>query len=113
MKVKRGLLTLTEERNPFKVRIEVSERVERALTNVRSAPQGAFVWKELWQTFKHLSASLPDHHGRRLRNERSLTKARYVARVAYRAWKGRGLPEGRSWGHLRSAILVVYEELSG
>jgi hypothetical protein len=61
---------------------------------------------------KHLSKSRPDLHGRRLMDDRAIAKAQYLARVSYRAWKGRALPQGRSWGHVRTALLAVYRGLA-
>ena len=110
--VYRGMLRLAEKNRPFRTTISAKERAHRKLTALQQAPLGSYPWKEAWSEFKHLSKSRPDLHGRRLRDDKTITKAQYLARVAYRVWKGRALPQGRSWGHVRSALLVVYRELS-
>ena len=110
-RVYRGMLSLAEKSSPFRTTISTKERVNRRVEILQKAPLGTYAWKEAWSEFKHLSKSRPDFHGRRLRNDQSVAKAQYLARVAYRAWKGRALPQGRSWGHVRSALLVVYKEL--
>lgn len=111
-RVHRGLLRLAEKSNPFRTTISVKERACRKLASLQQAPLGSYPWKEAWSEFKHLSKSRPDLHGRRLHDDKVIVKAQYLARVCYRAWKGRALPQGRSWGHLRSALLVVYKELA-
>ena len=111
-RVKRGLLTLVEQRTPFRITTSTKERVERKMEALQKAPLGGYAWKEAWQEFKHLSKSRPNLHGRRLLDEKAISKAQYVTRVAYRAWKGRSLPHGRSWGHLRTAVTQVYRELT-
>lgn len=111
-RVHRGLLALQERHTPFRVTITGKERARRKLELLQKAPLGAYAWKEAWSEFKHLSKSRPDLHGRRLKGELAISKAQYLARVAYRAWKGRALPQGRSWGHVRSALLVVYRGLT-
>ena len=110
--VYRGMLSLAEKSSPFRTTISTKERVNRRVENLQEAPLGTYAWKEAWSEFKHLSKSRPDLHGRRLRNDKSVAKAQYLARVAYRAWKGRALPQGRSWGHVRAALLIVYKELA-
>ena len=111
-RVHRGLLGLAEKSSPFRTTITAKERASRKLAALQQAPLGSYPWKEAWSEFKHLSKSKPDLHGRRLFDDRAIAKAQYLARVAYRAWKGRALPQGRSWGHVRSALLVVYRELT-
>ena len=111
-RVYRGILSLAEKSSPFRTSISARERAGRKLTILQQAPLGSYAWKEAWSEFKHLSRSRPDLHGRRLLDERAIAKAQYLARVCYRAWKGRAPPQGRSWGHVRSAVLVVYKELS-
>jgi hypothetical protein len=108
----RGILSLAEKSSPFRTTITSKERARRKLATLQFAPLGSFPWKEAWSEFKHLSKSRPDLHGRRLRDEKAIAKAQYLARVAYRAWKGRALPQGRGWGHMRSALFVVYRELA-
>ena len=110
-RVRRGLLGLAERSSPFRTTISSKERANRKLTSLQQAPLGSYPWKEAWSEFKHLSKSRPDLHGRRLFDDRAIAKAQYLARVAYRAWKGRAIPQGRSWGHVRSALLVVYRAL--
>lgn len=110
-RVYRGMLGLAEKSSPFRTAISAKERAGRKLANLQQAPLGSYPWKEAWSEFKHLSRSRLDLHGRRLLDERAIAKAQYLARVCYRAWKGRALPQGRSWGHVRSALLVVYKEL--
>ncbi len=111
-RVHRGLLGLTERGSPFRTTLSAKERADRKLETLQQSPLGAFAWKEAWQEFRHLSKSRPDLHGRRLLDDRAIVKAQYLARVAYRAWKGRALPEGRSWGHVHSALLLVYHALA-
>ena len=111
-RVYRGMLGLAERSSPFRTTISAKERANRRLATLQQAPLGTYSWKEAWQEFRHLSKSRPDFHGRRLRNEKAIAKARYLARVAYRAWKSRALPQGRSWGHVRTALLVVYQTLA-
>ena len=110
-RVYRGTLSLAEKSSPFRTTISAKERAGRKLTTLQQAPLGSYPWKEAWSEFKHLSKSRPDLHGRRLLDDKAIAKAQYLARVCYRAWKGRALPQGRSWGHVRSALLVVYKEL--
>lgn len=111
-RVHRGLLGLAEKSSPFRTTITAKERASRKLAALQQAPLGSYPWKEAWSEFKHLSKSKPDLHGRRLFDDRAIAKAQYLARVAYRAWKGRALPQGRSWGHVRSALSVVYRQLT-
>lgn len=110
-RVSRGLLRTDERHSPYRTTITARERAGRRLETLQKAPLSSYPWMEAWTEFKHLSKRQPDLHGRRLLNDTAITKAQYLARVAYRAWKGRSLPEGRSWGHVRSALLVVYAEL--
>lgn len=111
-RVHRGLLGLAEKSSPFRTTITAKERASRKLATLQQAPLGSYPWKEAWSEFKHLSKSKPDLHGRRLFDDRAIAKAQYLARVAYRAWKGKALPQGRSWGHVRSALLLVYRALA-
>ena len=111
-RVHRGLLGLAEKSSPFRTTITAKERASRKLVTLQQAPLGSYPWKEAWSEFKHLSKSKPDLHGRRLFDDRAVAKAQYLARVAYRAWKGRALPQGRRWGHVRSALFVVYRALT-
>jgi hypothetical protein len=111
-RVYRGILSLAEKSSPFRTTITPKERARRKLATLQFAPLGSFPWKEAWSEFKHLSKSRPDLHGRRLKDDQAIMKAQYLARVAYRAWKGRTLPQGKSWGHVRSALLVVYQGLA-
>ena len=110
-RVHRGLLSLTKRGSPFRATISAKERASRKLAALQQAPVGSYPWKEAWSEFKHLSKSRPDLHGRRLFDDKAVAKAQYLARLCYRAWKGRALPAGRSWGHVRSALLVVYKGL--
>ena len=108
----RGLMTVVDRHTPFRATLSIPEKVEKKLQVLQAAPLGAYSWRETWQEFKHLANSNPNLQGRRLIDAKALTKAEYVARVAYRAYKGRELPEGRGWGHLRSALSIIYRELS-
>ena len=110
--IRRGMINLVEKSHPFRTTISAKERASRKLATLRQAPLGSYPWKEAWSEFKHLSKSRPDLHGRRLLDGRAIAKAQYLARVSYRAWKCRALPQGRSWGHVRSALLVVYQKLT-
>ena len=110
-RVYRGMLGLAEKSSPFRTTNSAKERAGRKFKVLREAALGSYAWKEAWSEFKHLSKSRPDLHGRRLLDNKAIAKAQYLARVCYRAWKGRALPQGRSWGHVRSALLVVYKEL--
>ena len=110
-RVHRGLLSLAKRSSPFRATISAKERANRKLTVLQQAPLCSYPWKESWSEFKHLSKSRPDLHGRRLFDYKAVAQAQYLARVCYRAWKGRALPQGRSWGHVRSALLVVYRAL--
>ncbi len=111
LRVQRGLLAVQERHTPFRSTISVKDRVDRKMETLRKAPISGYVWKETWSEMRHLSRSKPDLRGRRLIDDLAISKAEYVARISYRAWKGRALPDGRSWGYLRSALLVVYERL--
>ena len=111
-RVHRGLLSLTKRGSPFRATISAKERASRKLAALQQAPVGSYPWKEAWSEFKHLLKSRPDLHGRRLLNDKAIAKAQYLARVTYRAWKSRALPQGRSWGHVRTALLVVYQALA-
>lgn len=112
MQVYRGTLSLAEKSHPFRTTFSAKERAGRKLATLQQSPLGSYPWKEAWSEFKHLSKSRPDIHGRRLLDGKAIAKAQYLARVCYRAWKGRALPQGRRWGHVRSALLVVYKELA-
>ena len=111
-RVHRGLLGLAQRSSPFRTTITSKERARRKLESLQAAPLASYPWKEAWQEFRHLSKSRPDLHGRRLFDDKAIAKARYLSRVAYRAWKGRALPQGRSWGHVSSALLLVYRALA-
>lgn len=108
----RGLMQVVDRHTPFKSALSVTEKVEKKVLALQNAPLEAYLWRETWQEFKHLANSKPNLQGRRLLDEKAITKAEYVARVAYRAYKGRELPQGRSWGHLKTAFQVVYRELA-
>jgi hypothetical protein len=110
-RVYRGMLCLTEKSSPFRTTISAKERASRKLATLQQAPLGSYPWKEAWSEFKHLSKSKPDLRGRRLHDDKAVAKAQYLARVSYRAWKGRALPQGRSWGHIRTALLLIYRAL--
>lgn len=107
----RGLLKVQATHHPFRASSAVEERVARRMELLQRAPLSAYAWKEAWSEMRHLSRSRPDLKGRRLMDAKAIAKAEYISRVAYRAWKGRALPEGRSWGHLKSALVQVYTEL--
>ena len=109
--VGRGLLKVQEKHHPFRASSAVEERVARRMDLLQRAPLSGYAWKEAWSEMKHLSKSRPDLKGRRLMDARAIAKAEYISRVAYRAWKGRALPEGKSWGHLKSALASVYTDL--
>ena len=111
-KVYRGLLNLAEKSSPFQTTISAKERARRRLEILQEVPLGTYAWKGAWSEFEHLSKSRPDLHGRCLFDVQVIAKVQYLARVAYRAWKGRALPQGRRWGHVRSSLLVIYRELS-
>ena len=111
-RVYRGMLGLAEKSSPFRTTISARERASRKLAALQQAPLGSYPWKEAWSEFKHLSKSRPDLHGKRLFDEKAIGKAQYLCRVAYRAWKGRTLPQRRSWGHVHSALLLVYRALA-
>jgi hypothetical protein len=90
------------------VKVDVTARIELWKTLPLSDPQ----WRVVWESFHAYSkGQQADISWRRLNTKEGLAKAKYVARVAYRAMKGRRLPEGNSWGHLRSALKVVYDDL--
>jgi len=71
-------------------------------------------WHLVWETFKaYGSGRQADISWRRLRTPAAIAKAKYVSRVAYRAMKGRALPDGHAWGFLRVALKVIYNDLEG
>lgn len=71
-------------------------------------------WRVVWETFKaYGNGKQADISWRRLRTNEARAKAKYVSRVAYRAMKGRKLPEGNAWGHLRTALKTIYGDLEG
>jgi hypothetical protein len=110
-RVTRGLLMTADRHTPFRPTKTALEKTDRTMRLLEAAPLGAYAWREVWQTFKRYASGSHDLYGRRLMEEKALTKARYVARVCYRAWKGKALPQGRGWGNLRSAMLTVFKRL--
>lgn len=109
--VTRGLIALERKATPGRVALAPEEKVERAIQLLRNEPLGGYQWREYWQTFKRYGSGDPDFYGRRLMDLELQRKARYVAKVCNRARTGRALPEGKGWGHLRSAMLRIYEAL--
>jgi hypothetical protein len=111
MKVNRGLLHT--DATPIAVNTQrPSERAMSKLEALQALPLGSPVWKETAEFFRAVAHRKPaDLSGKRIYGEEAERKARYVARVASRAYRGKRLPQGKEWGYLRVALKIVYAEL--
>jgi hypothetical protein len=87
------------------------EKVERIMNILQHESLGGYQWREYWQMFKRYGRGEPDFYGRRLMDLELQKKARYVARVCNHARTSKSLPSGRQWGHLRSAMLSIFQPL--
>lgn len=62
--------------------------------------------------FRDLARGDPDHLGRRLYTDAGKSNAKYVARVAWRAYHAKEVPgTARQWGLLEASIRRTFEEL--
>ncbi len=86
------------------------ERADVRVARLRTCPARDFAWKELWQEAKRTLSLFPRDPEQVHRDLKPIVRAaKYVRATAYRAWRKRDpvLPEGRSWGHLRSKLVTV------
>lgn len=131
-RVRRGLLA-TEAglaRVPVTVALTGRQIADRAIARLRAEPTGGYRWKEKAEWGRRLAQGKPDDRGRRLWTDAGRADARYVARLATRAY--RGGPETDGWGnplpapawgmvlpsdaqfaHLRGSLARIYDELNG
>ena len=88
------------------------DRTASRMKALRAAPPGGYQWKEARDHFRDLARGDPDHLGRRLYTDAGKSNARYVARVAWRAYHAKEVPTtARQWGLLEAAIRRSFEEL--
>jgi hypothetical protein len=94
----------------------LKEKIARRMARLQKAAPKDFVWRELWDEARMAGSVIPKRdvpvetiykHGRIIMRFEKATA--YVRRVAYRAWKGRRLPETpREWAILRTRLGVMY-----
>lgn len=121
--VTRGLLGVAR-RGVLAPKMGSEQRTANQMAMVEKAPIGDYRWRELAQTMRRYAAGHPDLYGRRVFSSEVKAKAKYVARVANKAYltpsesvrtDGRvvrrvpALP--KSWTRLRNALMAVYKEL--
>ena len=98
--------------NPGIRALPSEDRTANRMKALRAAPAGGYAWKEARDHFRDLARGDPDHLGRRLYTDAGKSNARYVARVAWRAYHAKEVPvTPRQWGLLEAAIRRTFEEL--